>query len=90
MKANEKRVLVLLSLVASTIFWIAGCAGVAEPLPSLAVAPDSLTVSAKIGTASSLPVTVTNTGKTPLSVNQAVLNGSGFSMTGLTLPCAQA
>ena len=77
--------LVLLSLVGSTLIW-AGCAGMAEPLPSLAVAPASLTVSAKVGSASSLPVTITNTGQTPLSVTQAVLSGTGFSMSGLATP----
>jgi len=81
----RKLVLVLLSLVGSTLIWT-GCAGMAEPLPSLAVAPASLTVSAKVGTASALPVTITNTGTTPLSVTQAILSGTGFSMSGLATP----
>jgi hypothetical protein len=45
-----------------------------------------LTVSAKVGSASTLPVTLTNTGTTPIRVNQAVLTGAGFSMKGLTIP----
>ena len=87
---HEKLVLVLFSLAASTILWISGCAGVTEPLPTLAVAPDKLTVSAKVGTSSALPVTLTNTGTTPVSVSQAVLTGTGFSMTGLTMPVSLA
>src|SRR5271154_285928 len=82
---HRKLVLVLLTLVSSTLIW-AGCAGMAEPLPSLAVAPASLTVSAKVGSTSALPVTITNIGTTPLSVTQAVLTGTGFSMSGLAMP----
>ena len=82
---HRKLVLVLMTLVGSTLIW-AGCAGMAEPLPSLAVAPASLTVSAKVGSTSALPVTITNTGQTPLSVTQAVLSGTGFSMSGLATP----
>jgi hypothetical protein len=63
---HRKLVLVLLILVGPTLIW-AGCAGMAEPLPSLAVAPASLTVSAKVGSTSALPVTITNTGTTPPS-----------------------
>src|ERR1700757_3442347 len=83
---HEKRVLVLLGIMFAIASCVSGCAGVAEPLPALSVAPDNLTVSAKVGTASSLPVTLTNTGATPVSVSQAVLNGSGFSLNGLTMP----
>jgi pectate lyase len=83
---DKKTVLVLLGLLIAIAVCTSGCAGVAEPLPSLAVAPDNLTVSAKVGTASSLPATLTNTGNTPVSVSQAVLTGSGFSMTGLAMP----
>jgi hypothetical protein len=77
-------VLVLSSLVSLSLIW-AGCAGVAEA-PSLAVAPGNLTVSAKVGSASSLPVTLTNTGQTSVSVMKTVLAGTGFSMTGLATP----
>jgi pectate lyase len=87
---HEKRVLVLLGLTLAIAYCVSGCAGVAEPLPSLSVAPDNLTVTAKVGTASSLPVTLTNTGTTPVSVSQAVLNGSGFSLNGLTTPLSLA
>ncbi len=87
---HEKLVLVLSAFVTLTMLWISGCAGVTEPLPTLAVAPSNLTVSAKVGTASSLPVTLTNTGMTPVSVTQAVLSGTGFSMSGLTMPVSLA
>jgi hypothetical protein len=87
---HEKLVLVLFTLAALAVAWVSGCAGMAEPLPTLAVAPATLTVSAKVGTASSLPVTLTNTGKTTISVTQAVLTGAGFSMNGLTMPLSLA
>jgi len=83
---HEKLVLVLFSLAALAIAWVSGCAGMAEPLPTLAVAPDSLTVTTKVGNASSLPVTITNTGTVPVKVTEAVLSGTGFSMQGLAMP----
>ena len=83
---HEKLVLVLFSLAALAIAWVSGCAGMAEPLPTLAVAPDSLTVTTKVGSASSLPVTITNTGTVPVKVTEAVLSGTGFSMQGLAMP----
>ena len=82
---RRKLVLVPLALAVSCLIW-AGCAGMAEPMPSLAVAPDALTVSAKVGSTSSLPVTLTNTGATPVSVTQAMLSGTGFSLSGLAMP----
>src|SRR5580704_15377242 len=83
---NKKLVLVLISLATSTLLWISGCVGVAEPLPTLAVAPETLAISAKVGSSSSLPVTLANTGTAPVSVNQAVMSGAGFTMSGLTTP----
>ena len=83
---NKKLVLVLTSLAASTLLWISGCVGVAEPSPTLAVAPETLTIGAKVGSSSSLPVTLANTGTAPVSVNQAVMSGAGFTMSGLTTP----
>ncbi len=87
---HEKLVLVLLSAVASTVLFVSGCAGVTEPLPALAVAPESLTVSTKVGSASALPVTLTNTGAAPISVSRATLAGTGFSMNGLSMPVSLA
>jgi hypothetical protein len=83
---HEKLVLVLTSFVGLATLWVSGCAGFTEPPSTLAVAPDSLTVSAKVGSASALPVTLTNTGTTMVKVSQAVLSGAGFSMTGLAMP----
>jgi hypothetical protein len=83
---HEKPVLVLLSLLSSAILWSAGCAGMAEPLPSLAISPAAVNVTTKIGTSNTLPVTVVNTGTTAVTVSQTALNGTGFSLSGLTLP----
>jgi len=83
---HEKRVLVLLSLLISAILWSTGCAGMAEPLPSLAISPAAVNVTTKIGNSNTLPVTVVNTGTTAVTVSQTALNGTGFSLSGLTLP----
>ena len=77
---------VLVLFVCAAIAWVGGCAGVAEPLPSLSVTPNVLSVSAKVGTSSSQAVSVTNIGTGPVSVNQAIVTGQGFSLTGLTTP----
>ena len=91
MKAlSENRVLVLSSLLALGVAWIAGCAGMAEPLPSLSVAPATLSVSTKVGTSNTVPVSVINTGTTPVTVSQVVVNGTGFSVTGTTAPMTLA
>src|ERR1700730_5770741 len=83
----RSQVLVLLMCVAfATIFWTSGCAGVAEPLPSLTITPSTLSVSAKVGATSSQVVSVTNVGTTNVSLNQAIVNGTGFTVTGLTTP----
>jgi hypothetical protein len=83
----KSQVLVLLMCVAfATIFWTSGCAGVAAPLPSLTITPSTLSVSAKVGATSSQVVSVTNVGTTDVRVNQAVVNGTGFTVTGLTTP----
>jgi len=82
---------VLVLIIASiTITWLAGCAGVADPLPSLSVTPSMLSVNAKVGTSSSQTVGVTNVGPTTLSVSQAVVTGTGFSVSGLTTPMTLA
>jgi len=82
---------VLVLIVGSiTISWLGGCAGVANPLPSLSVTPSVLSVNAKVGASSSQTVLVTNVGTIPLSVSQAVVTGTGFSVSGLTTPMTLA
>jgi hypothetical protein len=88
---TNHQVLVLLSCIAiAIIFWTSGCAGVAEPLPSLSVTPSSVSVSAKVGTSSSQVANVTNIGPTPVSISQVIVTGSGFSMSGLATPASLA
>ena len=70
--------------------WTAGCAGMAEPLPTLSVAPATLSVSTKVGSSNTVPVSVINTGTTPVTVSQVVVNGTGFSVTGTTAPMTLA
>ena len=83
---SENRVLVLSSLLAVVVAWVAGCAGMAEPLPTLSVAPSTLTVSTKVGSSNTVPVSVINTGTSPVTVSQVVVNGKGFSVSGATSP----
>src|ERR1700759_1208059 len=87
---HENRVLVLPSPLAMTMAWVAGCAGMAEPLPTLSVAPSTLSVSNKVGTSSTVPVSVINTGTTPVTVSQVVVDGKGFTLTGATSPMTLA
>ena len=82
---------VLVLLVSSVaISWVGGCAGVAEPLPSLSVTPTVLSVSAKVGSSSAQTVGVTNIGTTSVSISQAMVTGTGFSISGLTTPMTLA
>ena len=86
--AQGKNVLVLMVLSALTVLisWTSGCAGFAEPLPSLAVSPSSLSISAAPGSAASQNVSVTNMGTTSVQISQASISGPGFSLSGLTPP----
>jgi pectate lyase len=70
--------------------WTAGCAGMAEPLPTLSVAPAKLSVSTKVGSSSTLPVSVINTGTNSVTVSQVVVNGKGFALAGATAPMTLA
>jgi hypothetical protein len=84
---NKHQVLVLLlatSLI--TMLWTSGCAGIAEPLPPLSLTPNALTVSAQVGSATSQTVSLTNIGTADVSVSQAIINGTGFSVSGLATP----
>jgi hypothetical protein len=64
------------------------------PLSGTGVTPGSLTDSAsslsfgnvQVGSSSTLSETLTNSGGSTVTVSQAKLTGSGFSITGLTLP----
>src|SRR5579872_2373473 len=87
---RENRVLVLTSLLAVVVAWTAGCAGMAEPLPSLSVAPSTLSVSTKVGSSNTVPVSVINTGTSPVTVSQVVVSGKGFALTGTTAPMTLA
>src|SRR4051812_36446151 len=87
---HDNRVLVLMSVLSLVMAWTAGCAGMAEPLPSLSVAPSTLSVSTKVGSSNTLPVSVINTGTTSVTVSQIQLNGKGFSLAGSTAPVTLA
>src|SRR5262245_24844171 len=86
---RQYQVLVLL-MASVAIACIGGCAGVAEPLPSLSLTPDVLSVSAKVGAATTQTVGVTNIGPTSVSVTQAMVTGTGFRLSGLTTPMTLA
>jgi uncharacterized protein YjdB len=85
LRKNQVLVLALFGSFSTTL-WTSGCAGFAEPLPSLAITPNVLSVSAKVGTASSEAVSVMNVGTKAVSVSRAIVTGNGFSVSGLTTP----
>src|ERR1700722_7141682 len=87
---RENRVLVISSLLALGVAWMAGCAGVAEPASALSVAPSTLSVRAKVGSSNKVPVSVINTGTTAVTVSQVVVSGKGFALSGATTPMTLA
>src|SRR5580700_8770286 len=55
------------------------------------VAPSSISFGVvKVGNNQSLPATMTNTGESTLQVTQVTATGSGFSVSGLSLPVTLA
>jgi Abnormal spindle-like microcephaly-assoc'd, ASPM-SPD-2-Hydin len=90
MKLRQQYQVLVLLVSSITICWLGGCAGVAEPLPSLSVTPTVLSVSAKVGSSSAQTVGVTNIGTTTVSVSQAMVTGTGFTISGLTTPTTLA
>jgi hypothetical protein len=65
---------------------LSGCAGFAEPLPQISVAPNSVSMNTKVGSSSTQVATLTNVSTTSAAVSQATVDGAGFSISGLTLP----
>jgi hypothetical protein len=56
-------------------------------VPTLTISPASLAFgNVTVNTASTLPVTLTSTGTAPVTINSATLSGTGFTMSGATLP----
>jgi hypothetical protein len=61
--------------------------GTAMPNPQLTVSAASLTFgNVTVDTASTQPVTLTSTGTAPVTISSAALTGTGFTMSGATLP----
>jgi hypothetical protein len=55
--------------------------------PTLTISPASLAFgNVGVNTASTLPVTLTSTGTAPLTINSAASTGTGFTISGVTLP----
>ncbi|HEX4379349.1 MAG TPA: choice-of-anchor D domain-containing protein, partial [Candidatus Acidoferrum sp.] len=87
-----------LSLVAVSLQF-AGCVGGvstsanASPSPDaakLSVTPNSVSVTASVGSSASQSVTASNTGTSALVINQVTVTGSGFTASGLQLPATLA
>lgn len=65
--------------------------GTAVAPGALAVAPTSLGFgNVQVGSSQSQPATITNSGGTTVTITQATAAGTGFSITGLTLPLVLA
>jgi hypothetical protein len=61
--------------------------GAAAPNPKLTLSPSSLSFgTVTIGSPSSLGVTLTSTGTSPMTVNSASISGAGYSVSGASLP----
>jgi pectate lyase len=69
-----------------TVVALTGTGMGATSSPQLTVSPTSANFAVNIGSSQSQPVTVTNAGTTTLSITQANVSGSGFSVSGLALP----
>jgi hypothetical protein len=55
--------------------------------PTLTVSPASLSFgNVTLNTTSTLPVMLTSTGTAPVTINSAILTGTGFTMSGATFP----
>jgi hypothetical protein len=82
----------LASLIAILVVsnWVSGCAGFAEPLPTLSATPNNVSVTAATGATASQVITLANTGTTNVILTQATITGAGFTTSGLTLPMAVA
>jgi hypothetical protein len=82
----------LISLVATLVIsnWVSGCAGFAEPLPTLSATPNNVSVTAAVGATGSQVVTLANTGTTNVIITQATVTGVGFTTSGLTAPMGVA
>jgi hypothetical protein len=60
--------------------------GPAPTSPQLAVAPTGASFAVNVGSSQSQQVKVSSTGTAPLSITQAYVTGTGFSVSGLALP----
>ena len=66
-------------------------AGVQQLLPQLSVVPASASFgNVTVGTTNTQTVTLSNTGSANLNVSQVTVSGSGFGLSGLTLPLTVA
>ena len=65
--------------------------GVAASTPAISVTPGAVSFGNQtVKTSASQTVTVSNTGTAALSISQASVSGTGYSMTGLTAPMTVA
>jgi hypothetical protein len=56
-------------------------------VPTLTISPASLAFgNVTLNTPTTLPVTLTSSGKAPVTINSATLSGTGFTMSGATFP----
>ena len=92
---NLRSVVVFLLTVFTVAFSTSGCNGYTAqsasqpsmPLTTqLSVSPDSISVSSTVGTMSSQTVAVSNTGAASVMISDVTVTGTGFSVSGLTLP----
>src|SRR6516162_4959300 len=88
------RVFFVLAILASA-FSLTSCAvtsvGSTTARPSIAVSPSLVSFgSVKIKSQTTQTLTVSNTGKAPLTISQAAVSGTGFSLSGINTPMTVA
>jgi hypothetical protein len=91
--ARCKRIAFLLLALATTLCQglsastTSGSSGKPTNPGQLTVTPSSITFgSVPVGTTQTQSATLTNSGGTNLTISQAIVNGSGFAISGLTMP----
>ncbi len=98
-RSNRGSLLVFIFGLVAVSFQFAGCVGGvsteadASPSPAnakLSVTPNSVSVTASVGSSATQSVTASNTGSGALTIHQVTVTGSGFSLSGLEFPAMLA
>jgi hypothetical protein len=77
----------IVSTASSNLATVVHLSGTGTSSSQLTVSPTSLSFGdVTVGSSATLPVTLTSSGKSAVTINAATLSGTGFSMSGATFP----